>query len=375
MNTVGIAACHNYDGAAVKRALAEALRPCGGMGKYVRPGAAVLVKPNLLAAASPDEAVTTHPAVVKAVIELVQEAGGRAYVGDGPMKSPLPVVAKECGISAVLEQTGAQLLSIEKAVVFHTESGSLQRSFSLSAEALNMDIIINTAKLKTHNLTGITAAVKNCYGLVPGNMKKYYHLRHPLPADFAELLLDLYLAVKPTLSIVDAVVAMEGHGPRSGRPRPVGALLASADGVALDAACAELAGFSYEEICTLQAAVKRRMLVPGGGNVQVKGPLQELKPENFNKGAARGGYSFLWRYFPSLMRNMQEKRRPWPVIGSRCTNCGDCAGHCPSGVITASPARDRARIDYDGCLRCYCCLEICPAGAVQLAKKKPSRER
>ncbi len=369
---VAVTRCHSYEEGEVKKALQEILAGYGGMGNFVSQGSRVLIKPNMLAPAKVDEAVTTHPAVVKALIELVREAGGKAFVGDSVMTGPFYKVAGMSEIKEAADQTGATLLPLTKRKdVSPGKNAYICHSFAVSAEAMGMDLIINAAKLKTHTLTGITAAVKNCYGLITGMHKRYYHVRYPLVSDFGHMLLDLYLAVQPALSIVDAVVAMEGLGPRSGRPRPVGALLASTDAVALDAACAQLAGYSLPEVSVLDAAVKRGYLKKDLSDLEITGPLAELALKDFDKGASGRGWSFIWRYMPAQLREARERRRPWPVITGSCTRCQTCLEHCPVECIHTDGGKDGIDfyIDYDSCIRCYCCNEVCPYGAVRLRRR------
>ncbi len=387
-----ISFCRNYEQATVNEALKEALQYYGGLENYVSPGSRVLIKPNLLAPASSADAVTTHPAVVQAVIEAVQSVGGKAYIGDSSMHGSLQQVAEVSGIMKVVQNTGAELLPMEKKKILTWEGAHTCPAFAVSAEAMEMDLIINLAKLKTHTLTGLTAAVKNCYGLIVGNYKRYYHLRHPGVGDFGHMLLDLYLNIKPSLSLVDAVVAMEGLGPRNGRPRNLGALLASPDGLALDAACARLVGYVPGEVSVLEAAVKRGYLKRDLSDVEISGPFQELCLQDFDKGASGRGWSFLWRYMPARLREIRELYRPWPHIGSRCTHCKTCLDHCPVGCIFRQPAssckegskrikdgrnkhgnnvgQEVIFIDHSSCIRCYCCQEVCPQNAVELKRKK-----
>ena len=84
MPLVAIEKCPDYDPAAVKDALVRLLEPLGGMGSFVKAGERVLLKPNMLSAKPPEAAVTTHPALLRGVIQLVQGAGGTALVGDSP---------------------------------------------------------------------------------------------------------------------------------------------------------------------------------------------------------------------------------------------------------------------------------------------------
>ncbi|MEW5919677.1 MAG: DUF362 domain-containing protein [Bacillota bacterium] len=231
------------------------------------------------------------------------------------MRGKLEKVGAVTGIMQVVEETGASLLPFQRVKTVSFPRGRVCTEFPLAAEALEMDFIINAGKLKTHSLTGLTLAVKNCYGFLPGNDKLRYHARYPSIHDFADFLLDLYLAIKPGFSLIDAIVGMEGPGPRRGRAKPLGALLASPNAVALDTACAELTGFSPKEITTLQAAARRN--IPGHNlrELDIRGPLEALRSRNFDKGIATGTWSFLWRFAPTWARHLQQRRRPWPLAG------------------------------------------------------------
>ncbi len=372
---VSISSCPTYNESRLRHSLEEVVRGCGGLEQFLCRGERVLVKPNMLAHSRAGGAVTTHSAFVRVLIEILQEAGARVYVGDSPGRGSTESVAQSCGIRDVADKTGAVLLPFEEGIEVEYDSASVCRTFFLSREALEMDLVINAAKLKTHPLTGLTGAVKNCMGLIVGAEKKKLHARYPSVYDFAEMLIDLYLLSKPVLSIVDAVVAMEGPGPRSGRPRPLGVIAASEDAVALDAVCAALAGFSLPEVSTLMAAQKRGLAGSSLENIIIRGPLPgELRDKGFDKGASGRGWSFLWRIFPAWSRNLKERFRPWPCIEDSCNRCGICREHCPTGAIydwNKGFENSKPFIDYKECLRCYCCQEICPQGAVILRPRRP----
>lgn len=368
---VSVAACQSYHFPVVRQSLGELLEPFDGLAGFFDEGSRVLIKPNLLASAPPEKAVTTHPAVIKALILVAQERGARVFVGDSPMGGSLEKVAAAAGIAAVAEETGATLLPFQQVKTVSYPQGRVCKEFPLAAEALEMDFIINAGKLKTHALTGLTLSIKNCYGFLASVDKLRYHARYPSIHDFADFLLDLYLAVKPGFNIIDAVVGMEGPGPRKGRPKPLGALLASPNGIALDAVCGELAGFAPHEITTLQAAARRKLPGHDIRQLEIRGPLQELRNTTFDKGTASGNWSFLWRYAPTWARHFQQRRRPWPRIGDECNLCESCLQHCPVGIMEIKKeqgegGKKSVDIDYGKCLRCYCCQEICPRGAVKL---------
>ena len=371
---VSITSCQSYNFPLVQRSLAALLEPFGALGIFFGDGSRVLIKPNLLTGVPPEKMVTTHPAVIKGLILAVQETGAQVFVGDSPMGGPLGKVAVTAGITQVVKETGASLLPFEQVRRVSFPGGQVCKEFPLAAEALQMDFIINAGKLKTHALTGLTAAVKNCYGFLAAKDKVRYHARYPSVHDFADFLLDLYLTIKPGFSLIDAIVGMEGPGPRRGRAKPLGALLASTNAVALDAVCAELTGFTTKEVTTLQAAARRK--IPGHdlGKLVISGPLDALRSSTFDKGTSTGGWSFLWRYAPALARHFQQHRRPWPLIGKECNLCKTCLRHCPVGIMKVVEngvglEEKVLSIDYKKCLRCYCCQEICPQGAIKLKSR------
>ena len=96
--SVSIVRCTEYDGTKVLAAVRRAVDLLGGIGTVVRPGDRVLIKPNLLKSSPPEAAVTTHPEIVRAVIRLVREAGGRPTVGDSPGIGDLRRVCRKAGL-------------------------------------------------------------------------------------------------------------------------------------------------------------------------------------------------------------------------------------------------------------------------------------
>ena len=193
------------------------------MGAFVRPGERVLLKPNMLSAKAPEKAVTTHPEVLRGVIELVKEAGGIPLVGDSPGIGGFRRVAEKSGILRVIEETGAE--PVEFAETVEVAGQGVFRRFEIARPYMEADRIINIAKLKTHEMMTMTCAVKNLFGAVVGTGKAAWHLKAGADRGmFARMLLEIYLLRRPDLNIVDAITAMEGNGPGSGDPRHVGLL-------------------------------------------------------------------------------------------------------------------------------------------------------
>lgn len=366
---VTLSRCNRYHLDTVRESILELLAPWGGIGFFVKANSKVLLKPNLLAAAPPEEAVTTHPVVIRVLAELCREAGAKVLIGDSPAGScTWEQLYKSTGMQEAAAAGGASLVEFIEANEIEMPGWKRGGPLPLAQVLSEVDLVINVAKLKTHTLTGLTAAVKNTYGCVVGKSKGRLHREHPTPLDFAKIILDIHLLVKPGLSILDAVVAMEGTGPRNGRPRQVGLLIASTEGTALDCAAAAITGFSTEQVTTL--ALARRRGLPGTSLSQIKTAglsFEEAVLKDFDRGAVSGGrIGALLAHFPgSWLRNFQQRRRPYPGVNpEKCSGCALCYQHCPLQIISL---RDkRAEIDLHRCIRCYCCQELCPYGAVEI---------
>ena len=229
MHTVVIEKVDSYSPALVQAGLLRLLEPLGGMATFVKPGERVLIKPNMLSAKPPEAAVTTHPELLRAVIGLVQQAGGIALVGDSPGFGTLRSVAKRSGMLRVIEESGAEL--VEFGEVRTVATGGAFKRFEIAAPYLAADRVINLPKLKTHEMMTLTCGVKNLFGILVGAAKPAWHLQAGADRQlFARMLLELYQIRPPELTIVDAITAMEGDGPGSGDPRHVGLLLAGGGG-------------------------------------------------------------------------------------------------------------------------------------------------
>ncbi len=364
---VSIVRCKRYHLDSVRESFNQLLEPWGGIGTFIKPKQKVLLKPNLLAAAKPEEAVTTHPVIMRVMTELIQDAGGQVFIGDSPGRDSDDYVYRETGMQAVADQTGAQLVRFDQ---FHQKDydGIKRRKLDLATALDQVDIVINMAKLKTHSLTGLSGAVKNIYGCIVGSKKGKLHFDYPLPTDFSRLLIDVFLAVKPAFSIIDAVIAMEGTGPRRGKPRNTGLLMASPNAFALDTVAAAVVGFKPEWVSTLQVAKEQSLPGTNISEIVIRGlTLKESFIQDFDPGAAvSSGLGSLMTRFPlAWLRRLADRRRPYPAINEKlCTNCAKCIEGCPAQIICFG---DRVPdIELNSCIRCYCCLEFCPQGAIEL---------
>lgn len=352
----------SYRADEVEAAVTMLLAPLGGMSAFVRPGQKVLVKPNLLAGKSPEKAVTTHPEIVRAVVRMAQAAGGRVCVGDSPGIGSPRQVARKAGILEVVEECGAEFASFQESRRIHAR-GKTFHQLEVASDILHADVIINLPKLKSHQMMGLTGAVKNMFGAVVGLRKPRLHLQAGSDkAFFARMLLELCEQLAPALTIVDAVVGMDGAGPGSGDPIPIGALLAGPHPLAIDTVATDLLGLRPDQVWTQREAV--RFQRPGAKlqDLELLGDaLEELRITGFrapvmtdvNFGLPTG-----------LKRTLKQSLTARPVsVNDVCTLCRACVTHCPAEAMTISDGL--LRIDYARCIRCFCCQELCPHGALE----------
>ena len=364
MDLVSLQKCDQYDEALLKERLVALLHPLGGIEQFVRPGQTVLIKPNMLAGKPPEAAVTTHPAVVKAVIELVRQAGGKVIVGDSPGLGTFERVAEKTGISRVVEAAGGQLVPFSE--VRRVGSTGTFRQLELATAYLDADVVINLPKLKTHEMMTLTCAVKNLYGTVVGAAKAGLHLTAGHSKElFAGLLLEIAFARPVALTIVDGIVAMEGDGPNSGTPRPLGLLLAGENPVAVDTVAAHLAGIPAS-LLPVELEARRRGL-PGTelDQISVVGTMAlEAATPPFVLPQGLDVQFGLPGFLKGLLRNQLS---PLPIANKkRCTLCGVCRDACPPEAIALT--KNALKVDSGRCIRCWCCRELCPQHAMEVQR-------
>ena len=368
------ASCPDYSQAeACIRALVEQM---GGMGRFVRPGERIVLKANLLRAAPPESAICTHPAVVEAVAKLVKEAGGTRVIGatpGGPLhrEAVLRSLYEKPGRAAAAAAAGAELSMDSSTRTVSLPEGKVLRQAEIITPVAEADGVIDLCKMKTHVLMSMTGAVKNLFGVIPGLSKVGYHATHPDHATFADVLLDLTGYVKPRLSLMDGILAMEGDGPgSSGTPRQAGLLLAAANPLALDTAAGAIMNLPRQDNPVLLAAERRGLTPCRMEDVElIGGTVEELRMADYKFPASTKSnlMDFLGPLARPAERLCKKALSQTPRIdGAKCVGCGICAKSCPGQAIAMTAPGKKARISQNACIHCYCCHELCPQKAVEL---------
>lgn len=362
MTKVAVVKADTYDEKVVELAMKELLDELGGISEFVKPGDRVLVKPNMLEGVDKDLSVTTHPEVIRALIRQVKKAGAIPIVGDSPGISSTLKAAEKCGILAVCQEEGVEVVSFTEKMDVVFSEGRTMKKFALTSVLGQVDKVISVAKMKTHSFMVITGGIKNLFGLIVGKDKAQFHLRMKKRSHFAGMLVDLSQVAKPVLYLVDGIVGMEGNGPRNGIVKHAGLLLGGRNGFAVDLVMAEVMGFKGETLPVAARALSLG-LSPKLQDIEIRGSgrdvrLQFLSPRNIE--------SLDQRLPMPMVDFFQNQLTAKPIINQNCIACGRCAEHCPPKAIHI--ADHKAVIDYKKCIRCYCCQELCPADAVELKR-------
>lgn len=360
---VAVVRCKTYNVEAVKPALEEAVNAVNGL-DFVKSGMKIIIKPNLVSFKKPDAAATTHPALLEALVEMLLARGADVTIGDspgGPHSLPLlNRVYTATGMDRV-EKLGAKLNRNmnEKTVDF--PEGKVLKNFTYTEYLDEADAIIDFCKLKSHGMLGMSAAVKNLFGTIPGLKKPEVHYKFQNDAEFADMLVDLNEYFKPRLAICDAVVGMEGNGPTAGTPRQIGAIIASKSTYYADVVGAELIGMNIDGLPTLQAAYERGFAPASSKNLRVYGDIRALTVDDFKAPPVRG-LSFMRKgnVLHFISKAALEHK---PTLKKRlCAGCGECARMCPAKAIEMK--NKKPHINREKCIRCFCCQEFCPRAAM-----------
>ncbi len=370
-DAVSVVKCGSYDGSEVRAAMDRLFDGIDAL-DFVKPGMTVAVKVNLVAPMKPEKGATTHPVLVADLCRRIVERGAVPIVGDSPGGPFTGIYLKgiysSTGMHAI-EAVGGKLNSnFETSRCDDFPEAAVLKNFTYSSWLGEADAVINFAKLKTHGMMSLSAAVKNLFGAIPGVMKPEYHYRFPNSRDFANMLIDIDEFLKPSLSIVDGVVGMEGNGPTQGDVREIGIIAASKSPYDLDAVCADIIGLSADKVPTIQLALERG-LGKKLEEIEIVGDRDFPRIEDFKNIDRPNNIEFftgLMGFKGELVNRVAKwalSTRP-KLKGSECVGCKKCEGICPAKAITMRGGKPK--IDRAACIRCFCCQEFCPKGALKV---------
>lgn len=331
----------------------------------------VLLKPNLLGGFPPERAVTTHPAVLEALIQVLLEMGKTVWLGDSPGGTGnLQEIWQVTGMQDLAERYPVRLVNLSSSGVQEIEADGVR--LLLSKILWQADVTINVCKLKTHGLMAFTGAVKNLFGLVPGLAKTEYHKHYPNSRDFGHMLAVLHASVRHRVvyHLMDGIIGMDGAGPSAGQPRNFGLLFGSASAPSLDYVAARFMGFSLKQIEYVKEALHEEGIIPS----QIEYPLS-FRDHRLPKVDRRtaGLQSRVMSHVPPRARVVLRKIIDlYPYVTDKCQKCYVCVKSCPVQAIETGEDGFPV-IGTDKCIRCLCCHEMCPHQAIGIHKSLLSR--
>lgn len=226
-------------GGGIEKMLSKAIGGVGGIGKFVKRGYSVVIKPNLAWARTPEQAANTNPAIITALIKMCKAAGaGRITVLDHTCDNA-SAAFRVNGAEEAVKGTGARLLSADKKFMYRSievPKGKVLKADQCAKEILDADVFINVPIAKVHGSSTITASMKNMMG-TNWDRQNWHRL------GLEECIADYCTAVKADLIILDAVRILLTRGPKGpGDTKDVGQIIAGTDPVAIDAYAAKLLG-------------------------------------------------------------------------------------------------------------------------------------
>ena len=365
---VAIVKCQTYKREDVQGSVRKGIELIGGLSTvFSNNERKLLLKPNALSGKTPDKCVTTHPEVFRAVAQVLQESSFYLSYGDSSAVGKISTVLAKIGIKPVADELNIPLVDFENGYLVSFPEGRRIKQFKLANAVNDCDAIVSLPKLKTHNLTRMTGAVKNQFGCIPGFSKPEFHVKLPDTQHFSEMLVDLNRLLKPKLFVMDAIQSMEGNGPGSGDPVNTGFLVFSTDPVAMDSIACLILNIQPEKVLTNKIGAEMGLGICDINRIRVVGDdWHQFVKKDFN--ISRGpqiesGSS--WKY--RLARKLLTSK---PVIDPKlCQKCNICVEQCPvvpKALFWKDKNRSRPPVyDYQNCIRCYCCQEVCPYGAIR----------
>ncbi len=338
-----------------------------GLWEKLKDKKTVLLKPNLLGAFAPERSVTTHPSVVDAIMRLLVENDKEVWIGDSPGGTVKPQKAwKASGLSDVAEKYNAKIIRFGengvREVIYNGDK------YHITEDIFLADACINLCKYKTHSMARYTGAVKNLYGLIPGLEKVTLHTRYTNIKDFGDFVADVYKQAKDRFvyHILDGIIGMEGEGPSSGNPRTFGVLIHSEKASAVDYLASKMMGFDWRELPMVTKAMHHDGLLPS--MIDVEDKWKNFVFSNVDT-ASVDLRSKLMSMLPSRTEQVVTKiMKYYPDFNDQCRLCKICVKSCPEQAISYTRGDKHPVINLNKCIRCMCCHEFCPYGAIYIHK-------
>ncbi len=354
-----------YNYKIITEKLKNAFSTLGAEG-FLKPKMKILVKVNIPYSVSPNLAKSTHPAVVRAVVDVLNMYGVKCILADWPLKdaNDLDKIYFETGMLEVANYSNCELNHDLSNCKFEIPNGISTKALYMLNLINDVDGIVNIGKVKFDEKLGFLGSTANLFGLVAGEYKNLIVNRLSNLQGFNNLLIDIFetLNKKLLLNVLDGIVALEAGD----TPRVLSCLGVGANSFSLDAAFIDILGLQRENTILREAAQR--------GHVKLEHPYRLLNEQiekfkvadfalqNFNAETELHNKRSQQKYFKSH----QERAIIKP---NKCKGCSVCSKICPTNAIMMKYDKNGelfAEIDYSKCVFCFKCKETCPYNVVEM---------
>lgn len=366
---VYIKKCNEYDFNLVKEKVNELFTELNLLEK-INENTNVFVKLNLVGPFEPNLGITTHPVVLKAVLDILKHKTNHIIIGDNPATRDQIFTMKKCGIYDVIKEYDCEILDGKVFTRITNSNYKMYSEFEVSSEMVNCDVLINLPKLKTHSLAYMTVAEKNLFGTIYGLNKSAWHVKANNPLHFGNAMNDLYSAILNTLqknnskiiNICDGILGLEGEGPSTGGfPKKANIILASLDAVSLDKIACKITQLDDEKLFITNIAGERELGISDINKIEIVGEnindcfVPFIAPKDSLSSIGLRILKF------KLFRNLLLEH---PIIDTnKCIKCGECVRICPPKTMQMN--KSFPHLKQTNCIRCWCCQEVCPQNAIE----------
>lgn len=372
MEKVALLKCTDYDVDLIEKTLRQGFELLGGeayIRKLIPKDSKVLLKPNMLSVEQAGSPVVTHFAVFEAVIRIVKEYTNNISFGDSPGFGDPRRAAEKSGLMKVANKYSVKFEDFRDTVHVKLNNSILCKSWDVARAPYEADVIISLPKLKTHAMAYFTGAIKNQFGCISGTQKALWHTRMPDANNFCKMLLDLNTLVGTSFAILDGIVAMEGNGPKNGKPHKMDTIIMGDSLSAIDSVAVRLIGYDNPlETPTLKEVYDQKWGAVLPEDIEVLGEkIKDMKAKKFALSRKGEGFHFS---SPAVSKFLTGMIAPSPsLISDKCIGCRRCEEVCPEKgkVITMVKMGENLKPVWNmkNCIRCFCCQELCPVGAIE----------
>lgn len=374
---VALLRCDEYDVDLIEKNIRNGFELLGGeeyIKKLIPSGSRVLLKPNMLSIENKESPVITNYNFFEAVVRVIKDHSNNIVFGDSPGFGDSRKAAEKSGIMDIAKKYGVEFDEFKESLHIKLDDSILCKSWNVAKVAYEADVVITLPKLKTHAMAYFTAAIKNQFGCIPGTQKATWHTRMPNANNFCKMLLDLNTLVDTDFAILDGIIAMEGNGPKNGKPKKMNTIIMGDSLSAVDSVAARLIGYSNPLDTPVLKEVydnKWGPVLPEEIDVVGKS-IRDMICKDFELCRKGGNFYFI---NPSVTNFLRGMIAPNPVlIREKCIGCSRCMEVCPETPKVITMVNDNNKgnknktpnWDMTRCIRCFCCQELCPVGAIEI---------